>query len=151
MNKILKLSAWKIFIVLMITIIIGGSIDSSWGMLISGIALIGWMYLLGMATNQLTPSLFRFSIPLFTFRLLFALIYILILSMFTNQAIPVYLIPIHIIASLFIFSCLWTCAKTIVVAETQKIHSFDKYIGTFLLLWFFPIGIWFIQPRLNRL
>jgi hypothetical protein len=29
--------------------------------------------------------------------------------------------------------------------------SFYDFSGPFFLLWFFPIGIWIIQPRINRL
>jgi hypothetical protein len=27
----------------------------------------------------------------------------------------------------------------------------NDYIGEFFLFWFFPIGIWFIQPRINNI
>ena len=149
MNKVLEMPAWELFVALMLSMI-AGSVMPNIGTIIFGIALIGWLYFLGMATNRLIPFSMRFSNIFFIFRLSFSLIYMAIMALFFNHDIPKIAIPFHIIATIFLFSCLWTCAKTIVIAETQKSHGFDKYIGTFFLLWFFPIGIWFIQPRLNR-
>ena len=42
-------------------------------------------------------------------------------------------------------------SKSLALAEMQRPLSFYDYAGPFFLLWFFPIGIWFIQPRINRL
>ena len=150
MNKILELKHWQLFLILMIAMFVGSS-SSSWGLILTGISLCGWLFLLGMATNSFVPAEFRFSKPLFIFRLSFAMIYIVIKALLFTYQMPTYLMPIHIIATLFLFSCLWTCAKTVVVAESQELLKADRYIGTFFMLWFFPIGIWFVQPRLNRL
>ena len=62
---------------------------------------------------------------------------------------PNWIIPIHLIAFVFVLTCLAANAKLIVNAETQKENSFIDSLGTFLLLWFYPIGIWFVQPRIN--
>jgi hypothetical protein len=42
-------------------------------------------------------------------------------------------------------------SKSLVLAETGKPASFYDYAGPFFLLWFFPVGIWIVQPRVNRL
>jgi uncharacterized RDD family membrane protein YckC len=42
-------------------------------------------------------------------------------------------------------------SKNLVLAETSKPASFYDYAGPFFLIWFFPIGVWFTQPRINRL
>lgn len=42
-------------------------------------------------------------------------------------------------------------AKILVSAERQKDATFREFFSTFLLLIFFPIGVWFIQPRVQRL
>lgn len=42
-------------------------------------------------------------------------------------------------------------SRTIVQTE-QSLHlTSDGSIATFFSLWFFPIGIWYVQPRINRL
>jgi hypothetical protein len=42
-------------------------------------------------------------------------------------------------------------ATALGVAETGKSRVFSQIVGTFFLLWFFPVGIWIIQPKINRL
>ena len=134
---------------LLLASIIAGS--STYGMTISGIVLTGWLLLLGISTDKLVPSEYKFSTSWFIFRILFAALYIIIIDSLFGSQMPKLAYPFHIVATLFLFSCMWTCAKSIVLAETQRKQNFNRYIGTFLLLWFFPIGIWFVQPRLNRL
>jgi len=41
--------------------------------------------------------------------------------------------------------------KALKAIETGKDVSLGDYIGDFFLLLFFPIGIWFTQPRLNKI
>ena len=145
MERFLKLPAWILFIILL----------SSWiapyGMYLPTVVLCCWLVFLGISVNRLVPSDYQFSNSWYIFRILFAGIYILIIDYYYGTRIPKSVYPFHIVASLFIFSSIWTSAKAIVLAETKKIQTFDRYIGTFFLLWFFPIGIWFVQPRLNRL
>jgi len=50
-----------------------------------------------------------------------------------------------------IFYLMYKAAKTIKTAEVQKPVSFGDFAGEFFLLWFFPIGIWFLQPKINKL
>ncbi|MEM6297715.1 MAG: hypothetical protein AAF740_03400 [Bacteroidota bacterium] len=66
------------------------------------------------------------------------------------------LIPIAIgLVMLFNQFCLiaipYCAAKSIKVAEKQGKVSFWNPIGTLFLILIFPIGIWFLQPRINRL
>lgn len=41
-------------------------------------------------------------------------------------------------------------SKILKSAETRKSIRFSEHLGEFFLIWFFPIGIWNIQPRINR-
>ncbi|MGD9215661.1 MAG: hypothetical protein PVJ84_12655, partial [Desulfobacteraceae bacterium] len=68
-----KMAAWELFAILMIAMI-AGSVIPTIGTIIFGIALIGWLYLLGMATNQLIPFTMRFSNLFFIFRLSFSFV-----------------------------------------------------------------------------
>jgi hypothetical protein len=49
------------------------------------------------------------------------------------------------------FYCLYFNAKVLKAVELQKPVTFSEFAGEFFLIWFFPIGIWIIQPRLNKL
>jgi hypothetical protein len=48
---------------------------------------------------------------------------------------------------------LYFVAKNLVLAETGKAASCSdqNVIVTFFLFWFFPLGAWFVQPKVNRL
>jgi len=50
-----------------------------------------------------------------------------------------------------VFYGLYFVSKSLVMAETGERASFFNCLGPFLLLWFAIIGVWFIQPRVNRL
>jgi len=50
-----------------------------------------------------------------------------------------------------LFYDLYFVPKSLVTVESGKQATFYDYAGPFFLKWFFPIGIWFIQPRINRL
>jgi len=50
----------------------------------------------------------------------------------------------------FSYSCYFV-AKTLKTAELQEKGNYSNYVGDFFLIWLFPIGIWFIQPRINNL
>jgi len=60
-------------------------------------------------------------------------------------------VPLHLLAMVAIFYVLAFAARNIIMAERQSTVSFFDYSGPFFLMWFFPIGVWFVQPRVNRL
>lgn len=64
--------------------------------------------------------------------------------------IPV-IMPLHLFSIFCVFYCLYFVAKTIKTAELQRETAFSDFVGEFFLIWFFPIGIWFIQPKVNQL
>lgn len=45
----------------------------------------------------------------------------------------------------------WFLAVTMVAIEKQRKAEFGFYFGTLLLLLWWPVGVWFIQPRLNKI
>ena len=59
--------------------------------------------------------------------------------------------PAHLFSIFCVFYLMYKTAKTIKVAEVQKPVKFVDFAGEFFLLWFFPIGIWFLQPKINKL
>lgn len=62
-----------------------------------------------------------------------------------------YIIPLHLLSIFCIFYCMAFVAKTIQTAESQRTVSFGDYIGNFFLIWFLPIGVWILQPKINEL
>jgi len=59
--------------------------------------------------------------------------------------------PLHLFSMFCIFYSLYFVAKTLRTVELQREVSFSDFAGEFFLIWFYPIGIWIIQPRINKI
>jgi hypothetical protein len=68
-----------------------------------------------------------------------------------NLTIFALIVPLHLFSMFCIFYCLYFNAKALKIVEWQRPVTFSDFAGEFFLIWFFPIGIWIIQPRINRL
>lgn len=61
------------------------------------------------------------------------------------------ILPLHLLSMFGIFYSLYFVAKTFKTVELQKEVSFGDFAGEFFLLWFYIIGIWIIQPKINKM
>jgi hypothetical protein len=67
-------------------------------------------------------------------------------------ALPLeFVIPAHLLSMAGIAYSIYFVAKALKSVERQSPTRFNDSRREFLLLWFFPVGIWLIQPRVNRL
>ena len=57
----------------------------------------------------------------------------------------------HILSMFGIFYSLYFVAKTFKTVELQREVTFSDFAGEFFMIWFFPIGIWVIQPKINKM
>ena len=60
-------------------------------------------------------------------------------------------IPLHLFSMFCIFYCLYFVAKTFKTVELQREVKFSDFAGEFFMIWFFPIGIWIVQPKINKM
>lgn len=60
-------------------------------------------------------------------------------------------VPLHLFSMFCIFYCLYFVAKTFKTVELQREVTFSDFAGEFFLFWFFPIGIWIVQPKINKM
>ena len=64
---------------------------------------------------------------------------------------PLIIIP----GQIFLFYCVFYLtsfiAKLICTVEQKRIIKFQDYLGYFFLFFIFPIGIWWIHPKINQL
>jgi len=136
----------------------------------------GWFWSIGVGLQTKVPvtvkmkvKKFRafFFIPLAYILLMMCFVFYFFLSvdfvspqnsgLFADGAyaailIPVIIIiPLHLFSMFCIFYCLYFVAKTLKTVELQKEVQFSDFAGEFFLIWFYPIGIWLIQPRINKL
>ena len=65
--------------------------------------------------------------------------------------IPVFLVVflLHFYAMFCMIFIMYFTAKTIKSVELQKEAHFSDYFLEFILVWFLPIGIWMLQPKIN--
>lgn len=67
---------------------------------------------------------------------------------FSSLSIVPLLFMTALITYIYVF---YFAAKTIKTAETQKEMKFGDFASEFFLIVFFPIGVWILQPRINKL
>ncbi|WP_426491678.1 hypothetical protein [Hymenobacter sp. 102] len=68
-----------------------------------------------------------------------------------QSAWALFIVPLHLLSMAGILYSLQYVARALRSVELQRPAQFSEFVGEFFLLWFYPVGIWFIQPRINRL
>ena len=61
------------------------------------------------------------------------------------------ILPLHLLSMFGMFYSLYFVAKTFKTVELQKEVNFGEFAGEFFMLWFYFIGIWIIQPKINKM
>jgi len=121
-----------------------------------------WLWSLGMFLNSFVPQPKRMKMTFFRFSIIYVPLYLAIFDIFfegqnLTRNISIILIswavifPMHFFAMFCQIYTWYFVSKTLAVAESGRIATFPDYIGYFFGLWILPIGIWIIQPRINRL
>ncbi|MGL4597261.1 MAG: hypothetical protein ACRCYO_07025 [Bacteroidia bacterium] len=180
MNALLRLKHWQLFILLyaipfvlylivvITTLVSQNMMAMGVGMLLLMVYSIGsfgtWMYAVAKLSFEMRPQgsemrITRFQLallfPAFYFALLFLIIFYFISNLpdvsAPNPLLFLLIIPCHLISMFCIFYVLYFVAKTFKGAELQYPVHFSDYFVDFILVWFLPVGIWFLQPRINAL
>jgi hypothetical protein len=61
------------------------------------------------------------------------------------------ILPLHLFSICCIVYCLYFVAKTFKTVELQRETTFSDFVAEFFLIWFYPIGVWVLQPKINRM
>lgn len=167
----LQAKSWEIFLLLFGVMAVSQialvfSIQTTHGHVLGGVPLLfcglmlllmacmnGWLWAMGSFLNSIVPSNLRPGVGFFYFALIYPFPYVIVfmVSFPPSPAVLAVILPLHLLAMICMFYLLNFVAKNLVLAEVRQEVSFSDYAGSFLLLWLFPIGIWNIQPRINRL
>jgi hypothetical protein len=115
-----------------------------------GIVLYAWAYFAGSFLNSISPARFRLRPVVFFLALGVLLLLDLFPTHWWDKGIPFFvgLLPLDLICYAYLVRF---PSKTLVIAEEQKLAPFSQYKNEFILAFFYPIGIWFLQPRINDL
>lgn len=180
MTKLLHLKHWQLFLILvgfpvmLQMIVVSATIinrDPSAMMIAFPLMMLlflapffCWFYALGTGLHKKLPSSVSMSITRFKVLLAIPIIYILFLCflmfyVFSGKIAvdeesfskAAYIVPVHLFAMFCIFYCLYFISKALKSVEWQRPVSFGEFAGEFFLIWFFPIGIWMVHPRINKI
>ena len=96
---------------------------------------------------------FKISI-LFPFMYIFSFIAFIAITVVEQLPSTIFffaLFALGFISFLCTLYVIYFIAKALKSIELQRSARFDEFVGEFFLIWFFPIGIWIIQPTVNKL
>jgi hypothetical protein len=131
--------------------------------------LLGWFWSIGVGLQFKVPQEVKMKVKKFKVLLIIPLIYMLFVSVFigslSSGAIEMgqepnsgfigsmigIMVPLHLLSMFGIFYCLYFVAKTFKTVELQREVSFSDFAGEFFMLWFFPVGVWILQPKVNQM
>jgi hypothetical protein len=125
----------------------------------------GWFWSIAIGLKEKIPTEIKMKTKKFKFFFFFPLAYILILMIYMaglfsgiktagfelGNWIVAIIFPLHLFSMFCIFYTMYYVAKTIKTAELKRKVGFGEFAGEFFLLWFYFIGIWIIQPKVNKL
>ncbi len=60
-----------------------------------------------------------------------------------------WIIPLFFFSIFCNFYCFYVVAKTVKTVELKREVRFGDFVGEFFMTWFFPIGVFMIQPKIN--
>jgi len=163
MTKVFTLETWKIFLFLIVPAFFPSTFVGHILLFIWGALFAYSVYMLGNMLYQKLPAGHDLNVKRFNFNLIFAVSYMVIVTFLLggytiNQDnfkdygwTASIIIPLHLYSMYGLFYCLYFIAKSIATIENNRPVKFDNYAGNFFLLWFFPIGIWWMHPKVRRI
>lgn len=129
----------------------------------------GWFWSVAIGLQGKIPENVKMKVKKFKIFFFIPLIYLILISIFIGVAtggmldsekapsvglimsLVVIIIPLHLFSMFCIFYSLYFVAKTYKTVELQREVSFSDFAGEFFMIWFYPIGIWIIQPKINKM
>lgn len=112
-----------------------------------------WLWAAGSFLSSLQQAPLVSELRFFRFAIASPLPYLCVFFWVFQSSHPEWfliILPIHFFAMFCIFYSMYFVSKNLAQAEIQRRATFQDYAGYFFLLWFYPIGIWIIQPKINR-
>lgn len=116
---------------------------------------LGWLWSLGNGFNLLVNEKIRMDRRIFNWSSVYPIIYPVIFLVFWTlpilQEVLILILPFHLLAAASMLYNMYFVAKNLKMAENNSDAAFSDYAPSFFLIWFFPIGVWFIQPKANTM
>ncbi len=125
--------------------------------------LLAWLYALGSHLYRRLPATAVMSLTRFRIAVVLPVAYVFLLLLYggnvfrggapdsVNGGFIALFVLLHLSSMACLFYCLYFTAKALKTVERNAPVPVSEYLGEFFLLWFFPVGIWMLQPRVNHL
>jgi hypothetical protein len=147
-NYIATLPSWILFLAFLLFFGLGELLP--FGPVLAMIPFFIWVYALGIASRRALSETIAMSLVKFKSALAYAAGYSLVAAFFL-QAIMPYALPFHLFAIFCLFYSIFFVAKCVRSIELNRAAVLSEWIYVFFGLWFFPVGVWFIQPKIQRI
>jgi hypothetical protein len=165
MQIFLRLKHWQLFglfFIWQIVSIIASITEQTLMAFITGllfdVIFFGWLYTLGANLNKRLPNKIKMNLILFKWFIVILIIYVVFYGMFISNFwlnkctySIASILPFQFLAMFCMLYCFYFVAKSLKTVELQRPVTFNDYAGEFFLIMLFIIGIWFIQPRINKI
>jgi hypothetical protein len=121
-----------------------------------GGGLLLWMYSIASGLQDNIPSSVKLNFKrfkvIFFLTILLLIIISFVMTLQLHSTTNLGFIELLILFVMFgIFYTLVFTARTFKTCELQRQVKFSDYAGEFMIFWFFPLGIFVIQPKVNKL
>lgn len=124
-----------------------------------------WIYSTGANLHKKLSAITPMNITWFKIAFFIPIVHMLFVSVFMYRMFPyIYsgvkpdapfittlIFALDLLSVFCIFYCLYFNAKVLKAVEWQRPVGFKDFVGEFFLLCFFSIGVWIVQPRINKL
>lgn len=162
MKVFLRLKHWQILLFFFVPIIFApmNPYAHNLASAVSGFIWIGWIYSVGLSCfNQLRPEDFSakyFKVCFYIICLINLISISLSLYLFNSPLnrggeFDFLIAPVLIIGFPSIFYMFYFSARMLKSLLAGRLVEYSQYTDYFFGFFYFPIGIWFIQPRVNEL
>ena len=85
------------------------------------------------------------------YQLLFGAFMAYVMTTMPESPLFLLIFPFHLYAMFCGLYAMYFISKALVSVEKQEDVDYNQFGGVFLMLLFFPIGIWFLQPRIQKI
>jgi len=145
--KIATLSAWKVFslLVLITSLMIILMPFNGLGFLIAAFGMFGWLYSISyelcLKASQAPKRIKRITVMGLVSSILFILVPLIVFPKYVTALL------VFGVGAAFMYSMLYLIFKS-----SRLLQSIDPTIKySFILIWAWPVGVWFLQPKLQKL
>jgi len=146
--------AWKVFLTFLILSFLPGTFYffNFYSFLVykqlsmfNAIFVLIWLYTVGIKLHQKLPAGVSSNLTVFRILIYIGVILLFVWPLFSSFKNALFIILINII----LFYSFFFVAKALVSIEKKSVAVFSDFVGSIVYMLVFPLGIWFLQPRIQ--